>query len=228
MALATSRLPQPKWLLCAGVSVLAASVTWYPGAIQHLRYDRPAIASGEVWRLLSGHLVQLNSTHLFANLAGLFLLCELLWRTLPPRHGVGILLASTLGVSLMLWSLDPSIIWYVGLSGTLHGLWAGCALASILTLDGAPPASGPCSVGPGAANREALWLGVGALLLLGLKLALEYAGGEALSTGSTASRWIGAPIVTAAHRYGAFTGFMYILVWRASCWVRQAKPAMRA
>jgi rhomboid family GlyGly-CTERM serine protease len=228
MGPAPNRLPQPKWILCAGVSVIAASLTWYPGALQHLRYEREAIASGEIWRLLTGHLVQLNTAHLLANLAGLLLLCELLWHALPVRHGIGMLLASTLGVSLMLWSLDPAITWYVGLSGTLHGLWAGCALAGILALHGDAAAAGPTSGDRGAARRGALWFGVGALLLLALKLGMEYAGGANLVTTSAASRLIGAPIVTAAHRYGAFSGLVYVLVWQASSWLRPAKPAMQA
>jgi hypothetical protein len=172
--------------------------------------------------------VQLNTIHLLANLAGLLLLCELLWQSLPVRHGLGILFTSTLGVSLMLWSLDPAVSWYVGLSGALHGLWAGCALAGIVTIHVDSAAAGPYSHKGGTWGREALWIGVGALMLLGVKLGLEYAGGENLSTASAASRLIGAPVVTAAHRYGAFAGLFYILGWQGSAWLRQAKPATQA
>jgi rhomboid family GlyGly-CTERM serine protease len=227
MGLATVRLPQPKWMLCAGVSVLAAIFTWYPGALQHFRYDREAILSGEVWRLFTAHLVQLNTLHLIANLVGLLLVCELLWQALPLRHGVGILLASTFGVNLMLWCLNPTITWYVGLSGVLHGLWAGCAITGIF-VSGSDPAAGPNAGRVSAAGRESLWIGVGALLLLGMKLGLEFAGSGGVSTTSAASQWIGAPVVTAAHRYGALTGLLYILVWQASGWLRQANPATQA
>ncbi|MDB5855006.1 MAG: Rhomboid family protein [Herminiimonas sp.] len=227
MGLATVRLPQPKWMLCAVVSVLAAIFTWCPGALQHLRYDREAILSGEVWRLFTAHLVQLNTLHLIANLVGLLLVCELLWQALPLRHGVGILLASTFGVNLMLWCLDPTITWYVGLSGVLHGLWAGCALGGMSTF-ASDLTAGPHSGMNSAAGRDALWIGVGALLLLGVKLGLEFAGSGGVSTTSAASQWIGAPVVTAAHRYGALSGLLYILAWQASGWLRQANPAKQA
>jgi rhomboid family GlyGly-CTERM serine protease len=222
-----NRLPQPKWMLCAGVSIVAAALSWWPGAMQHFRYDRDAILSGQVWRLVSGHLVHLNTTHLMVNLAGLLLLCELLWNALPLRHGLGILLASTVGVSLMLWWLDPAVTWYVGLSGVLHGLWAGCALAGLLTLAAGGAASSSRKNAQGEVGREARWLCVGALLLLGVKLGMEYVAGVELSSTSTAAHWIGAPVVTAAHRYGAMIGLAYVLAWQASGWLRQAKPAIQ-
>jgi rhomboid family GlyGly-CTERM serine protease len=219
-----NRLPHPKWLICAAISLLAFGMSWWPGAIQQFRYDRNAILVGEVWRLVTGHLVHLNMTHLLINLIGLFLLCELLWDVLPLRHGVGILLATMLGASLMLWWLDPAVVWYVGLSGVLHGLWAGCALAGALNLQAESAApSGRKKGAWGAPGEEVRWLCVGALLLLAVKLASELVAGAELSGISAASRLIGAPVVTVAHRHGALIGLAYVVVWQASRWLRQER-----
>ena len=95
--------------------------------------------------------MHLNLRHLLLNLLGLILICELLWDDLVLLEVLALLLVSGLGVSLLLWLNQPQLIWYAGLSGVLHGLWAGCA-------------------GAGLWRKKNLFF-VGALLLLGAKLA---------------------------------------------------------
>ena len=60
------------WLLpltlLAISSVLA--VMGEPAFLQY-RYERDAIASGDTWRLATGHLVHLSWGHFFLNMAGL-------------------------------------------------------------------------------------------------------------------------------------------------------------
>ncbi|MEZ5364032.1 MAG: rhombosortase [Bryobacterales bacterium] len=123
------------------MAVLAGAI---PGAAALLEYDRTAVAGGEWWRLLTGHLTHLSGKHLlwdgltFAVLAGL---CE--------RRGQG-RMAVALGVSAVaisagLWVFQPELAVYRGLSGldmALAGLlaatelrrgsrWAGVALAGL-------------------------------------------------------------------------------------------------
>jgi rhomboid family GlyGly-CTERM serine protease len=147
--------------------------------------------------MASAHLTHLNTAHLLFNLAGLFLLCELLWQDLPVRHGAGLLAVAGSGVSLLLWWLQPEVAWYAGLSGALHGLWAGCALAGIR----------PRTAQPDSRSHVA---GAAGIALLALKLALEYRYGASSHT----ARAIGAPVLVVSHWYGALSGACYVMVWR--------------
>ena len=92
-----------------------------------LVWQRDALAAGEWWRLFSAHAVHLSSTHLLLNLLGLLLLSELLCDELSAAEWSSLLLMCALGISLLLWFLQPQLQWYAGLSGVLYGLWAGAA-----------------------------------------------------------------------------------------------------
>lgn len=77
--------------------------------------DREALASGEVWRLWTGHLVHRTSVHFVFDVGVavglLFLLRRTwIWWVLPPFVGIAALLAR------------PDLTSYAGLSGVLHGL----------------------------------------------------------------------------------------------------------
>ena len=111
-------------LLLALLSIVIAGIG--TGADELLRYQRDAIIDGEWWRLLSGHLVHLGWSHLWINLAGLLLLWMLIGRAFSSLVWWGLILGCSLGISLgLLWWL-PGLVWYVGLSGVLHGmLFAG-------------------------------------------------------------------------------------------------------
>ncbi len=120
------------FLIPAGIAVLSAAVmlggeSW----IQALRYDRDAIAGGELWRLLTAHFTHLGWRHLGMNLAGLFLIWALFGRLLPNGAWLLGLLGTALVVSLGLWWFDPGLHWYVGLSGVLHGLFMTGVLLSL-------------------------------------------------------------------------------------------------
>lgn len=159
-------------------------------------YERQAIGDGQVWRLLTGQFVHLNATHLALNLLGLAGVMAVWARELtPPWTLLGMVLGSACGASLGLWFLMPEVVWYAGASGALHGLFAsGVVLATCTSL----------------ALRAAAALG------LTLKLASE----AYLSTGS--AELIGAPIVHAAHQFGALGGLMSALLWRLGTSLRRA------
>ena len=98
-----------------------------------LQYQRDKILSGELWRLISGHVIHLSWSHMWMNLLALVLI-GLIFKNLYSEKVWWLLLGiSMLGVDLGLLLLDPKITWYVGLSGALHGVFAGLALLYLRT-----------------------------------------------------------------------------------------------
>lgn len=96
-----------------------------------LKYDRLAIAAGDYWRLLSGHFAHLGPQHLLLNLAGLILVWLLVGRQYTTPEWL-LVTAITLAVtSGGFWLFDPNLLWYVGLSGILHGLLLAGALRGL-------------------------------------------------------------------------------------------------
>lgn len=157
-------------------------------ADEWLRYERSHILNGEIWRLFSAHFVHLGWSHLLMNLAALALIWILFGRMLSQSAWILISLASMLGVGLGLLLFSPSIGWYVGLSGMLHGLFAAGVMVSLR--------AGNC--------LEIMLL----LLLLG-KLVWEQIYGPLPGT----AEFAGGDVVTDAHLYGAVSGFMAVLVY---------------
>lgn len=87
-----------------------------------LRYDREAIEGGQLWRLVTCHLVHMNAWHMAMNLTG-FLLCWFFFTDLMTRRMLWTWLAASAPVvGLAFFFLDPDMNRYVGLSGLLHGL----------------------------------------------------------------------------------------------------------
>ena len=146
-----------------------------------LRYDRLAISDGELWRLMSGHLVHLGWSHLILNMAGLLLVWLLVGRYFRLAEWLLVLLLAAAVASAGFWFVDRNMLWYVGLSGVLHGLVVAGALRGL---------------------RELPW--ESAIILLGViaKLAWEQVSGP-LPGSESAS---GGSVVVSAHLYGALGG----------------------
>jgi rhomboid family GlyGly-CTERM serine protease len=102
-----------------------------PATLAALRYDRRALGAGELWRLLSAHVVHLDLRHTLLNAAGLLLMWALFIRDYRPRQWFLILLATTAAIDAGLWFRDTQVLWYVGASGLLHGIMAAGILAQL-------------------------------------------------------------------------------------------------
>lgn len=163
--------------------LLAALACGGPALTVALRYERAALAHGEWWRLATGHWVHLGVRHLLADAAGLVLLWMLYARALSPRAWLLVLACSTAAIDAGLWWGEPSLQWYVGISGLLHGAWAAGAAAGALRRD-----------------RQG-WI---MLALLAIKLVLEQRSGASLLVS-------GFPVVTMAHFYGALGGLASVV-----------------
>jgi rhomboid family GlyGly-CTERM serine protease len=141
------------------------------------RYERYAIESGEYWRLVSGHLVHLGLGHLWPNLAALAIIGLLFEDVFRTVDWLRITAASAVAIDLGLYAFQPDVLWYVGLSGVLHGYVAAGALALLF-------------------RREKL----GAVLAVAVaaKLIFEQVVGPVPFTAAS----VGGPVVVAAHLYG--------------------------
>jgi len=157
-----------------------------------LRFDRDRINAGHWWLLFSGNFVHLGISHLLMNLAGLALVVALVWQHYTSTQWALVTIFSSLTVGLGLWLLDPQVGWYVGFSGTLHGLILAGVLADLRVF--------PRSAG----------------LLLALvvaKLSWEQVQGSLPGSESVA----GGTVVVNSHLYGAIGGAVMgvaLLLWK--------------
>ena len=162
-------------LVSGGVEVLGEPLK---GA---LAYQREAILAGEWWRLVTAHVVHLNMRHMLLNVAALLLLgWFLVWRPLDTARLTIAGLATALSVGLLLLAASPTVAYYVGLSGWLHGL-------AVMVI-------------------AAHWCGdrlMSAGLALGLSGKLVWEAVYGANPGTEAA--MGAPIITASHCYGALS-----------------------
>ena len=86
-------------------------------------YNRDAIANGEYWRLITGHFIHLNNTHLLLNMLGVGLVLMLFDNVLAIWQWFVFLLASAFIISLLIYLNLPQVQAYVGLSGVIHTIY---------------------------------------------------------------------------------------------------------
>jgi len=174
------RVMQPAMCFAIVIALLCLGLQ-FAGFDQTLRFDRNAIDAGQFWLLLTGNFVHLGSSHLFMNLAGFALVVALVWQRFSWWEWVLITLFSSLVVGISLYLLDEHIVWYVGFSGTLHGLIIAGVIADL--------------------RHYPKSAGVLLTLIIG-KLAWEQVAGALPGSESVA----GGNVVVNAHLYGAIGG----------------------
>lgn len=87
-----------------------------------LLYSRPALADGEVWRLVTGHFMHFSWTHLAADIGGFLLLGVLVEKEQGRRTMLRLLVLFALGTSAALWLFVPQLAFYGGISALNYGL----------------------------------------------------------------------------------------------------------
>lgn len=170
------------WLLpIVALSIAAVIALWGDTGRDWLSYYRPAIHAGEGWRLVSGHFVHLGPSHLALNLAGLLLIWYLISASFSRGQWLFVTPVVIVGIDLGLWFLERQLLWYVGLSGLLHGLLAAGIIGGLRT------------------GRIDVWvLGVALIAKLGYEQLVGPLPGSEQSTGGA--------VIVAAHAYGALAG----------------------
>lgn len=160
-----------------------------PQASQLLAYYHTGIAQFELWRLISATFCHTNFNHLLMNIFGLVITLALFIDTFKLIKIFPIIIFNSVFIGAALFFLEPQIIWYVGLSGVLHGLFSYGIAADI--------------------NKKDRWgylLGAGFII----KIIYEQVFGAQQSTIDL----IGAPVLVNAHLYGALAGiFFYVIKW---------------
>jgi len=169
--------------------VIVAALTGEPGGLW-LRYEVDAIRAGEIWRLLTAHLVHLGWAHALMNITCLALIWWLVGKWLRTRDWLLVYFVCTFAVSGGMLYRDTDLMWYLGLSGVLHGLLAAGAWAAI---------------------RNDQRDGVALLLVLVLKLVWE----QSLGVLPGVAELAGGAVIINAHLYGAVAGLItcMLLLW---------------
>jgi rhomboid family GlyGly-CTERM serine protease len=109
------------FIAVAAVVCLGLALTGDAGR-DWLQFDRGALESWQLWRLVSAHLVHLGWLHALLNVAALALIVMLFGDCLRLRELLLAALIAALTIDGGLYFLSPAVQWYVGLSGVLHGL----------------------------------------------------------------------------------------------------------
>lgn len=138
----------------ASLAVPAVAVFFLPSLAPALLYERSAILRGDIWRLWTGHWVHFGGAHLLWNLA--VLVPAGLWAEhLAPASFRLLCFLSAGAIGAALFSFDPALIRYGGLSGLAAASLAFLAFTQL------------------SARTEDRWFWRGVLLLLILKVAAE-------------------------------------------------------
>ena len=148
-------------------------------------FRRELIEQGQLWRLVTGHLVHLGTYHTVMNLAGL-----VVWYALfgMPRlyHLIIMLFSLCLGTGILIFIFSSEVDYYAGLSGVLHGL----IIYSLLMV----------------ASRDRIYW----LFVVGLtgKVIYEHTPGYDVNY---LLEQMNAPVVVDAHLYGFILGCVFAL-----------------
>jgi rhomboid family GlyGly-CTERM serine protease len=159
------------------------------GLVSTLQFDRGLIEQGDYWLLLTGPRVHLNWVHWGLNMTGLLIVAVFFSLYGNLLDWLFVLLFSAIVISLGLYWLHPELVWYVGLSGVLHGLFLYGAIREIRFY----PFSGYVLV----------------LLLCG-KLFWEYMNGALPGS----EEMTGGRVLVEAHLYGALAGLAAVFLTR--------------
>ena len=173
------------WIGLFVVSFTAYLANYLANVEITLRYDRQMLIEGELWRLFTGHLLHLNSPHLWLNMAGVLIVASFFNGSCSTRQWLLLLFFSAVWISLGLFLFVPNMLWYMGLSGVLHSLFV---------------------VGAWHERQCHPLSGNILLILLLVKVIVEQMGG-----GLDASEaMIGATIAVDAHLFGVIAGVVFI------------------
>jgi len=182
---------------------------WFPAALiagcfllqifdleQALRFDRRLISEGAWWRMLSANFIHLGWNHFALNMAGAALVFALFGASVSAWEWLAVIIITSLAIALAVLGLNKEINWYVGLSGTLHGMFTYGTVAEL---------------------RHARLFASLLLLGAGAKLLWEQVAGSLPGTAEA----VGGDVIVDAHLYGALAGLFLAAGWYACQAIRR-------
>lgn len=168
-------------LIIGFISIIA--FLFEPASAEHFALQRNWLSEGHYYQLITGHFLHTNFIHLVFNLLGLSLLWALHGDDYQAKSYIAKFLIVCIAISICIYKFSPGIVFYVGLSGAIHGVFAwGC----IRDLE----------------NK----LLSGWLLLIGL--ALKVGSEQIFGAGSLMPDLIEATVAVDSHLYGAIIGIV--------------------
>lgn len=151
-------------------------------------YDRSQLNEFQWWRLITGHFLHTNTTHLLLNTTGLVLLWALHGHYYKTLRYLMQFFVLCLGTAAGLYLFSEQMHWYVGLSGVLHGVFVIGAYFDI---------------------RQKLKTGWIMLTGVWLKVVHE----QIYGASEGVAQLIAANVAIDAHLYGTITGSVIILYY---------------
>lgn len=115
-----ARFGLPAWYFLA-VAAFALVARVLPGAREALIYERGALASGEWWRLWTGHVVHFGWPHFVADCGLLLIIGWTIAKEFPRSAWLGLVLMPPF-ISAVIYYADPEMMRYAGLSALNLGL----------------------------------------------------------------------------------------------------------
>ena len=152
----------------------------------YLQYSRESISTGQVWRLLSGHLVHLGWFHSGMNTLGWLGIVWVFRGVFNFYTWLLLVCFNALVISAGLWYFNPELQYYAGLSGVLHGLLVSALVVSF-----------------GRRILFSPWVTAIALAIILVKLYQEQQPGYDVNY---LYEQMQAPVAVDAHLYGAIAG----------------------
>ena len=176
-------------IVTISTGAVAALAATSEGAQLALQFDRTAIGEGQVWRIVTGHLVHWSTNHFLWD-AVMFGVLGAVCERADRRRYVACLLGSAVVISAAIAGLLPDTILYRGLSGVDSALFI---LASVVWLRGA------------WRDRNLAFATVVVIALAGFigKLVYEVTTGATLFVDSAGAGFVPLPL---AHAVGAAVG----------------------
>jgi len=117
------------FVLVIAVSSALAQLSLLSG-VDGWQFSRTEIDAGQWWRLITGNIVHLTWRHWMMNIFGLIAIVLVYPNIMRTSTMLWVFLGCCLSVTLGIWIFSAEVLWYVGLSGALHGL-----LICLLVLD---------------------------------------------------------------------------------------------
>jgi len=112
---------KPRYPMLTLLTISACLFFYAFGADGVLQYDRTAIFGGELWRLLTAHMIHFSLLHLLFNTGAFTAAGWIIERRNYPAFG-SLLAVSALCISVVMLLWLPDMHYYGGLSGIVHAV----------------------------------------------------------------------------------------------------------